>query len=165
MSRLADLPVELRHAVIEAIQQPGLIRARNGPRVAGDTCSLLALACTSTYWRTEVMIFIEDSAIGGRGRGSGFVITMDAHAGPWHGRQDLPIKPSINPSINPVLLCSRVLHSLRWVGVSELNLKTLPATSAPAWWTARRRRYQSRRFVPARGRGGGRHARRSAVRT
>ena len=123
MSRLADLPVELRHAVIEAIQQPGLIRARNGPRVAGDTCSLLALACTSTYWRTEVMIFIEDSAIGGRGRGSGFVITMDAHAGPWHGRQDLPIKPSINPSINPVLLCSRVLHSLRWVGVSELNLK------------------------------------------
>lgn len=128
MSRLADLPVELRHAVIEAIQQPGLIRARNGPRVAGDTCSLLALACTSTYWRIEVMIFIEDSAIGGRGRGSGFVITMDAHAGPWHGRQDLPIHPSINPSINPEYLCQRVLRSLRWVGVSELNLKNFRDT-------------------------------------
>ena len=79
------LPPDIERLIIEQINRPGLIYCRRWRRrLAGDTLSLLALACTSKHYREAVWWFIEWSARGTMGRGDGFPIIMDQDDGPWH---------------------------------------------------------------------------------
>ena len=79
------LPPDIERLIIEQINGPGLIYCRHWRRrLAGDTLSLLALACTSKHYREAVWWFIQWSARGTMGRGDGFPIIMDQDDGPWH---------------------------------------------------------------------------------
>ena len=57
------LPPDIERLIIEQINRPGLIYCRRWRRrLAGDTLSLLALACTSKHYREAVWWFIPESS-------------------------------------------------------------------------------------------------------
>ena len=121
------LPPDIERLIIEQINGPGLIYCRHWRRrLAGDTLSLLALACTSKHYREAVWWFIEWSARGTMGRGDGFPIIMDQHDGPWHWgelphSEWLPGTVSL-PDLPEWFWPARVLRALSWVGVAEVHL-------------------------------------------